>query len=202
MKKSRLLILIIISSMLSSISDGQTNTLVKDYLTVPGPIVFDTESYNLSWSSHPSANFYKQEYIIAGDNPEKYNTMILLDVLTGNKTISEIVAAKIVELKAAKQSNPFVSYETFGNTKAGEYMLDFIMTANDASGKITIAERNVYRYTSFTTAAGQKGILLFGVSMRSYGNDARQFIAKPKTAKLDAQNKVKQFKIPVIKILE
>ena len=202
MKKNRLLILITISCMLSSISDGQTTPPVKDYLSVPGPIVFDAKSYNLSWSSHPSANFYKQEYIIAGDNPEKYNTMILLDVLTGNKTISEIIAAKIAELKAAKQTNPFVSYETFGNIKAGEYMLDFIMTANDASGKIIIAERNVYRYTSFTTTAGQKGILLFGVSMRSYGSDAKQFIAKSKAAKLDAQNKVKQFKTPVIKILE
>ena len=41
-------------------------TAIKDYLHVPGPVVFDKSSYSLAWSSHPSAIYYKQEYVPAG----------------------------------------------------------------------------------------------------------------------------------------
>jgi hypothetical protein len=201
----RMLPVLLLAGILSITTQGQTNKVMHDYLNIPGPIVLDKKSYNLSWSSHPSANFYKQEYIQKGDNPEKFKEMILVDVITGNPdshrdAIKEVVAAKIAGLKKMKESNPAVNYETFDNSKAGEYMIDFLLTANAADGKMSIAERNIYRYKTFTDQSGKTGILLFGVSTRSYGANIPTFFASLKTNKSDLLNHVAQYKIPPVKI--
>ena len=60
MNKFRLIIHVIALLAFATISSGQSNKKVTDFLKVPGPIVFDKKSYNLAWTSHPAANFYKQ----------------------------------------------------------------------------------------------------------------------------------------------
>jgi hypothetical protein len=184
----------------SNISNGQTSKTVTDYLKVPGPVTFDNKSYKLSWSSHPTADFYKQEYLPAGESADGFKSMILLDVLTGNLNVKDIVAGKVAELKKMKEANPVINYEIFDNSKSGEYMLDFLLTANGVDGKINIAERNVYRYTSFTDAAGKKGVLLFGVSVRSYGKDITTFLTNLKKNKKDLVDKTAQFKMPAVNV--
>lgn len=200
MKEIRLLPFLMLFFLISTISHSQNTKAIKDYLGIPGPVSFDNKSYSLSWSSHPAANFYKQEYIVKGDSADHFKSMILFDLLTGNSTIKEIAAAKIEELKTAKATNPLVTYEIFDNPTTGEYMIDFVLTANSASGQLDIAERNIYRYTKFTSASGQKGILLFGVSTRSYGNNINQFLANLKTSKKYLVNLTAKFKIPVVKL--
>ncbi len=200
MKEIRLLPFMMLFFLIATISHSQNTKMIKDYLNVPGPISFDNKSYNLSWSSHPAANFYKQEYIVKGDSADRFKSMILFDLLTGNSTIKEIAAAKIEELKTAKATNPLVTYEIFDNPTTGEYMIDFVLTANSAGGQLDIAERNVYWYTKFTSASGQKGVLLFGVSTRSYGNNINQFLTNLKTGKKYLVDLVAKFKMPVVKL--
>src|SRR5690349_16245173 len=106
-------------------SYGQTSKPAKDYLGVPGPVSFDGRSYNLAWSSHPSGNYYKHEYVPKGDNVEKFKSMLMLEVLTGDATPKEVAAAKMEELKKMKATNPMVNYESFNNTTTGDYMIDF-----------------------------------------------------------------------------
>jgi hypothetical protein len=159
--------------------------------------VFEKTNYNLSWTAHPDDNFYKQEYIVKGDIPGAFKTMILLDVVTGNTNIKDVVGAKIAELKKMKETNPVVNYEVFDNKAAGEYMLDFLISANTADGHISIVERNVYRYKVLT---GQKGILLFAVSTRSYGKDVDNFFVALKSNRNTLVNEVAKFNIPVISI--
>ena len=86
----------------------------------------------------------------------------------------DVVATKNAELKKMKASNPVVNYETF--EKDGEVMLDFLVSENTPDGKyLSIVERNVYRYKSVVDKNGQKGVLLFGVSERAYGDDIDKF---------------------------
>lgn len=132
---------------------SQTNKTAAYYLTVPGPIIFESKTFNLNWSSHPLANFYKQEYIVKEDNANQYKTMVLIDVVTGGENIKNIVAAKVSELKMMKEGNPVINYEIIDNPATGEYMLDFLLTANAPDASISITERNVYRYKSFTDKA-------------------------------------------------
>lgn len=182
----------------SAVSYAQKTT---DKLNVPGPILIDGKSHVLSWASNPSAGFYKQEYIPAGDDLNKFRSMVLLDVSVGNFQLKDIVSAKIAELKKMKESNPLVNYEIF--QKNGEYLLDFLLSANAADSKtIDIVERNIYRYKIFTDRSGKKGILLFGVSVRSYGNDIDNFLKALKTGKATLLNEIAQYNIPAVSIIK
>jgi len=174
-----------------------------DYLNLPGPVSFDAKSYNLAWTSHPAANYYKQEYITAGDDVARFSTMLMVEVLTGNDNIKEVAGAKLAELKQMKESNPMVNYESFGNSKTGEYMIDFLLSQNTPDGKtISIVERNVYRYMPFNGTGTQKGIVLFAVSTRSYGNNIDGFLASLKSNRKELVNKVAQYKLPELKIIK
>ena len=197
MVKQKFFILFI--SIISVAMNAQSQKPV-DLLNVPGPIVFDNQVYSLSWSSHPAANFYKQEYIVKGDNPDHFKTMVLTDVVTGESDIKKVVGAKMNELKQMKASNPMVNYEVISNAKTGEYILDFLVSANNADGSMSVVERNVYRYKIFTDKAGKKGIQLFGVSTRSYGPAIDKFMIALKANRKDLISKVSLFKIPDIKI--
>ena len=99
-KKAIILLAVVIYSFSSY---GQTKKAVVDYLNLPGPIAFDSKSYNLSWTSHPSANYYKQEYIVKGDNVAKFNSMLMVELVTGDMQIKDVVAAKMEELRKMKE---------------------------------------------------------------------------------------------------
>ncbi|MFT3680824.1 MAG: hypothetical protein QM791_11165 [Ferruginibacter sp.] len=196
--KQTLSILFLSAALLPAVF-AQSNK-ATDYLNIPGPVVFDNKSFKLDWSSHPADYFYKQEYLPAGEKTGKYKTMLLVDVLTGDKTIKEVTAQKIEELKQLKQSNPVVNYNIFDNPSSGEYMIDFLLSANNPDGSMSIVERNVYRYKTFTDKNGKKGILLFGISTRAYGKDIDGFFVKLKANKNGLVNQVAKFAIPAIDI--
>lgn len=199
--KNKAVLLIAAAVTISTITLAQSTQPATDFMAVPGPIYFDNKVYNLNWSSHPAANFYKQEYLVKGDHENKYKTMISIDAITGQQELKNVVAAKVTELKKMKESNPVINYEVIQNPQTGEYMLDFLVTANTADGSISIIERNVYRYKTFIDKAGKKAVMLFSVSTRAYGAaDANQFLVLLKGSRKDLMNKVSQFKIPAIKI--
>ena len=200
-KAKRSLTFIMAVVLISSTAYTQANKLLKDYLNIPGPVVFENKPFDLSWSGHAAANFYKQEYLPKNESANQYKTMILVDVVTGEAVIKNVVAAKVTELKQLKAGNPMVNYEAINNPATGEYMIDFVLTANAADGKsISIVERNVYRYKAFTNKLGQKGILLFGVSTRAYGADVAAFFTSLKASRKDLVKKVSAVQMPDITI--
>lgn len=181
-------------------SYGQNSSPVN-YLKTATQISFNKTAYNLAWSAHPTAQYYKQEYLPEGESLEKFNNMLLVEVLSSNMPLKDAVAAKIAELKTMKQSNPYISYESFYNKEKDEYVLDFVVTANSPDGKqINIAERNIYRYKKYTAPNGETGVLLFGVSQRSYGSNAASFIkALTPAVKKELVKKVVEFVMPEVK---
>lgn len=197
-KKTALIIATVFIYAVSSIA--QTKSKATDYLTVAGPVNFDKKAYYLDWSSNPTANFYKQEYLAKNEITGQYNTMLMIDAVVTNKTVAAVAAEKIEELKKMKAANPIVNYESFNNPATGEYMIDFLLSANDANGKLSIVERNVYRYKAFTDKSGKKGVLLFGVSKRSYGNNIDSFLKALKASKSELVTLVSKFTLPEITI--
>ncbi|MBE7168975.1 MAG: hypothetical protein INR73_00195 [Williamsia sp.] len=192
----------LVALMLSAASFAQTNKAATEYLGIPGPVKFDNKVYSLSWTSHPAANFYKQEYLVKGDDANRFHSMILVDVITGEKSVKNVVAVKLAELKKMKEGNQVVNYEVMDNSAAGEYMIDFLLTANAPDGSVSIVERNVYRYKAFADKSGHAGVLLFGVSTRGYGPDVTSFIASLKSNKRDLTGKVAGVAIPAVVIRE
>lgn len=198
--KKQIIFVILSTALLLSVKVFSQTKKAMDYLNVKGPLSFNGKMYKLDWSAHPAPDFYKQEYLPAGEVTGKFTTMLLIDVLTGNKNLHDVAAQKIAELKQLQLQNPMVNYNAFGNAATGEYMIDFLLTANDAAGNINIIERNIYRYKTFTAASGQKGVLLFGISTRAYGKEVDGFLKSLKANKSELVNKVAGFVLPVISI--
>lgn len=202
MKKFRIPLLVMMLA-LSGAAYSQTGQPVTEYLNAPGPFTLANSSYELVWSAHPAKNYYKQEYLVRGDNVNRYKAMILLEAVTGNADIKTIVDAKVEELKKLEAANPVVNYEILDNSAAGEYMIDFVLSKNSPDGKYTeLVERNVYRYKTFTDRSGKTGVVLFGVSTRAYGDSIYGFFTGVKANREDLVNKVSAFPIPDISILK
>ncbi len=60
---------------------------MPDYLNTGKVITFDNVNYNLVWSSHPSDNYYKQEYLPEKDTLKRFKKLILLEVATGKTPV-------------------------------------------------------------------------------------------------------------------
>ena len=145
----------------------------EELIGVPGPISFEGKTFDLTWSSHPSPTYYKQEYVPDGQAVESYVEMFMIDVLTTGETPESASAAMIAGLDQRKTGgDPVVNYAIIENTATGELVLDFLVS-DTSSGEI-IVEWNAYRYSP--TADG--GLTLFAISRRGYGDDgAKQFLS-------------------------
>ncbi|MFA6276407.1 MAG: hypothetical protein WC622_06640 [Pedobacter sp.] len=158
------------------------NELVKveNFLNTPEQINFNETDFNLSWSSHPSNNYYKQEFIPKDNIADKYKQMIMIELATGNITPKDAVTQKIQELNARKATDKMVNYQVSENKNTNEILLDFILSTGNGDPN-AIAEWNTYRYSNYTDKAGSKGVLLFALSKRGYGQDITAFLTDLKS---------------------
>jgi hypothetical protein len=144
---------------------------VIDYLGVPGPIVVGETSYELAWSSHPLPHYTKHEYVPEGQAVEDYQSMVMIDFLTGEVTPMGMAEIMMASLEERKATDPMVNMELIQNDATGEVILDFLLSAPDAGGNLVL-EWNAYRYASDEDGEGNSGGLLFAVSHRAYGDAA------------------------------
>jgi hypothetical protein len=187
-----------IAILFTVMTNAQTNTAPVDRLGIKGPINFNNSVYNLSWSSHPSATYYKQEYLPKGEDANKFKSMVMVEAVTGSIVLKNVVDAKITELKSLGATNHFISYEKFYNDEKNEYLLDFVITQNSPDNKSAlIAERNVYRYKKL---ASNNGIMLFAISTRSYGADTKAFLAAVKSDRKTLVDKMRAFSLPSVNV--
>lgn len=171
---------------------------ITDYLNIPGPIKINDKSYNLAWSSHPSENYYKQEYLSSNEKIEKYNTLVLIEFVQGDFDLKDVIDQKVNELEKMKQSNPVINHKTYENN--GEYILDFLISENSKDGKeIVIAERNIYRY-KLITVNKSKGILLFAISERGYKENMDQFFNNLKNNSSKLIEAIGNYKLPNVEL--
>jgi hypothetical protein len=135
-----------------------------DILSIPGPIELNGISYEFAWSSHPTETFYKHEYVPEGQTVEAYDEMFLIDVLAVGQTPEEAAAGMVSALGEREGSDPLLNFELIENEATGEYILDFILSAEAGDG--LIVEWNAYRYVAWGA-----GVAMYGVSHRAYGED-------------------------------
>ena len=171
---------------------------VKDYISVPGPVRFGNVNYNLAWSSHPADNYYKQEYLAKGDSLGHFNKMVLIDVLNDTVKPKDLVDLKLHDLAQRKKVDPVVNYNLIQSPDSSEYILDFV--ESEGTPKVDFVEWNVYRYKTFSDIEGHKGVLLFGMSIRAYGDKAPGFFGSLRDTRASVTNQLINFKIPPILI--
>jgi len=168
---------------------------VKDYLSVPGPLSYNNTSYRLSWSSHPAANYFKQEYLPAGQQSATYTNMLIIEAVTGAIALKDAVSAKINEITERKKTDALANYQVIENKATGEYLLDFIMSQSSGN-TVSVVEWNAYRYSTFKDKAGKTGIRLFAISKRGYGDATTTFLKTLKTARQKDIAVLAAYKIP------
>src|SRR5262249_52295164 len=117
----------------------------SDRLSVPGPITFGSDTYLLSWSSHPSANYYKQEYLPAGETSEHFYDMVLVEAIIPGADVRGVAANQVEWLTKRKSTDPVVNFAVVKNPKTGEVILDFVLSSDEPKQEY-IVEWNAYRY--------------------------------------------------------
>jgi hypothetical protein len=176
----------------------QPTNAVTDFLHVPGPITLSQKEHLLAWSSHPSDNYYKHEYLPKGENPERYDQMIMLEVALGDIIPLDIANAKANEIEGRKGTDALAEFTLAENKGTGELLLDFMMS--EGTGDAAIVEWNCYRYKSYVGPSGQKGIMLFALSKRGYGAGGKTFAADCNSNREQYMNEFQSVAFPEIKI--
>ena len=169
-----------------------------DRLSLSNSIEFNGEHYGLTWSSHPTRYYYKQEYLPPGQTSKRFQRMVLVEVTVGGIDISRAVAAQIDMLNKRKSIDPTVNFAVFRNPKNDEIILDFILSAQDPKGE-EVVEWNAYRYAALRDKGGASGVLLFGISRRAYGDDTTDFLRMLKSARPAEVNALATYPLPAVR---
>jgi hypothetical protein len=163
---------------------------VKEMLGVPGPVRFQDTEFALASTSRPFPNYIKQEYVPAGEEPEHFSQMFMIEADT-KASPQAAVAAQVDMLKKRKGADPVVNYDLIRNDATGEIILDFLMS--DASGGEVIVEWNAYRYAPL---GAKGGVALYAISRRGYGDGAKPFLQGLKQNRHPAINALAAFDAP------
>ena len=162
-----------------------------DRIGVPGPLSIGGIEFALAWSAQPTARYYKQEYLPAGQALKTYTRMAMIEVIESGSSVKSALAAQVSKLNQRKRHDFMVNMDVVRNDKTGEALLDFVLGDRDASGR-DFVEWNAYRYVPF----GQ-GVMLVAVSLRAYGDDPiMEFLEDMRTRRPREIEAVAQFKVP------
>ncbi|MGA9084469.1 MAG: hypothetical protein WB390_18620 [Pseudolabrys sp.] len=184
--------------MLGNVGIARSDSAAVDRLSLPDSIEFNGESYRLSWSSHPTPYYYKQEYLPPGQTSERFQRMVLIEATVRGVDINDAVAAQVSMLNKRKSTDPTVNFAVFKNPKNDEIILDFILSAKDPKGE-DVVEWNAYRYAVLRGKGGASGVLLLGISRRAYGDDATNFLRRFKSARPAEVNALATYPLPVVR---
>jgi hypothetical protein len=190
----------LIQLMLGKVGVARSDGAV-DRLSLPGSIEFNGESYRLSWSSHPTSHYYKQEYLPPGQTGERFQRMVLIEATVRGVDVNGAVAAQVNMLNKRKSTDPTVNFAVAKNPKNGEIILDFVLGAQDPKGE-DVVEWNAYRYAALGGKGGESGVLLFGISRRAYGDDTTNFLRRLKSARPAEVNALATYPLPVVRPID
>ena len=174
---------------------------VVERLSVPQAFEFNGESYRLAWSSHPRPYYYKQEYLPSGQTSERFQRMILIEATMRDVSVKDVVAAQVNMLNKRKSTDPTVNFAILTNSKNGEIILDFILSAQDSKGE-DIVEWDAYRYAALKGKSGASGVVLFGISRRGYGDDATDFLRRLKATRPGEINALAAYPLPSVRPID
>ena len=166
-------------------------------LSVPGPIMFGADTYRLSWSSHPSANYYKQEYLPDGQTSERFQQMVLVEATLQEADVERVVASQVQWLDKRKATDPVVNYAILKNPKTGEAILDFLLSSDEPKLDYVV-EWNAYRYAPLPQKDGKLGVLLFGITRRAYGDDSTNFLRALKATRPQEIDALAKYALPAV----
>ena len=154
-----------------------------DYLGIPGQIELAGTQYHLAFSSRPSADYIKHEYLPSGQKSATYTDMVSVELLTSGISLTNAVKAQTAMLDRRKSSDPLVNYHILQNPDGSQIVLDFLLS--DESTGTLVVEWDAYRYVSVAMPDGKNAVILFAISRRHYGEGASDFLKMLKTRRTE-----------------
>ncbi len=170
-------ITILLSAILLSLIPARAQDAVE-YYSVGGDIKYNGNTYKLAWSSHPTADYYIQEYLPEGENFDNYKSMFTVSIHFSDFTARDLAGLKVQELEKRKQTDLVCNYLAF--EKNDTHMLEFLvsdMAEAKAEGRegLSVVELDLHYYTNIKIN-GRTGTMLLFYSGRAYGDDITAFI--------------------------
>jgi hypothetical protein len=167
---------------------------VTDYLAVPGPIRFDGIEHRLAWTSNPSSGYYKQEYLPPGQALTRFREMILIELIVAGTDPAAAVASRVRIVNQRRDYDPTANIAVIRNAEKGEFIVDFVLGAPAVRGDALI-EWSAYRYVPY-----KRGVLMFGVSRRAYGDGRATFLTNLKTVRPAIIAELAKLQMPAIRL--
>lgn len=169
---------------------------IIDYLSIGSELSFNNESYNLAWSSHPNATYFKQEYLRKSDKLEKYEKMIIVEAIKTTLNPEKASQMKINELANLKKINPIINFKQVQSSNPNDKIISFTISGGN------ILEWNVYKYQQ-QQIENENMIVLYAYSYRNYisnKEDVTKFINYVKNNESNMIENITKIKIPKVKI--
>lgn len=180
-----------------SVVDSLATPGVIEYLSVNGPFTIGDYTFHLRWSSHPTENYFKQEYVPTIYELENYIQMVMVEVVIGDVNVKDAMATQIQTIESRKPADKLAKYTVSKDPRSGGDVLEFMLSENEGADN-AIAEWNVYRYSPYTGPSGQKGIQLFAYSRRGYGMKIQPFLGEIERDAAKFKNNFLAIPVPVI----
>ena len=192
MKKN---LLLIIGFYCFTMMSFTVNTII-DFLSTGTELSFNSEKYDLAWSSHPNATYFKQEYLRKSDKLEKYEKMLMVEAIKTTLNPEKASQMKINELANLKKINPIVNFKQAELSNQSDKIISFTISGGN------ILEWNVYRYQQ-QQVGNENMIILYAYSYRNYAStkeDVTKFIDYVKNNENKMIATITKTNIPKVKI--
>jgi hypothetical protein len=159
---------------LALVSFTQQPSKPVDKIGVKGPLSFNKTVFHLAWVRQPTATYYVQEYLPAGETVENFKQMMTIDLLDQNIPVITAVQQKVKDLTARKSTDPTCNYQVNESPDGKEYLVDCLLSESK-NNQVAIAEFIIYHYRQVELGDGRKGIVLYSYSRRAYGEAITAF---------------------------
>lgn len=169
---------------------------IIDYLSIGSELSFNNEKYNLAWSSHPNASYFKQEYLRKSDKLEKYEKMVMVEAIKTTLNPEKVSQMKINELTTLKKINPIVNFKQAESSNQNDKIISFTISGGN------ILEWNVYKYQQ-QQIENENMIVLYAYSYRNYVStkeDVTKFINFVKNNENKMIEIINKTNVPKVKI--
>lgn len=170
-----------------------------DRLSVKGPLKFNKAKFDLAWTDKPNDTYYIQEYLPKGEKLESFNQMLTIHFFNIDMELEEAVAKKVQELEKRKTTDELCNYQVNESPDGKEFIVDFIVSERK-DDKIATAEFNVYRYKQVQNGVGNKAVLVYAYSKRSYNDDIIPFLTNLKADRTTFLNEMIAVTMPTVTV--
>lgn len=191
----------VLTTMVFTLFTGMNFDEIIDYLSAGKELDFNNEKYELKWSSHPSGNYYKQEYLKTGEDFDSFQNMVMIEAMEGETEIKDALNAKVSALENRKKSDNAVTYRVHETTEnQGNKVLEFVLS----DGR-SVYEWNLYRYQIQKGKGNKNYLVLFAYCHRnsSYDDNNNQNFYKYIDENREILvEKLQSYSVPEIKIVD